>query len=275
MSIPLLQNLVGAPLAYTILASGVVDWPIMDKRKLGRRIASARHEAGLSVDDVAEAMAPLSPYTVRAWERGQNAPEHANLVKYAEVVGKPLSWFYAETDGTRVSVPSIPMPGLAAAIRTVLEAGGIAMPTPEETVPLDITTDPRYSPSEGFVLLPLLGRVTAGPGGIAEENVLSLHHVETTFIPHGQERDCFLLDVRGESMIDAGLRPGDRILVCSAVQVNDGDIAVVDVDGEAMVKRVYRRDHAVLLVSDNPDFAPREVETARIIGRVMNATRVF
>lgn len=217
----------------------------------GQMLLRLRKAAHLTQEELAEAIGAKAA-VVANWERGRNAPTPKHWRAVAE--------YFGLTPADLLQPPP---------------TGGLALGPTMTAPPLDITADPRYSPSQGFVLLPLLGRVTAGPGGIAEENVLSLHHVETTFIPHGQEHDCFLLDVRGESMIDAGLRPGDRLLVCSAVQVNDGDIAVVDVDGEAMVKRVYRRDHAVLLVSDNPAFAPREVETARIIGRVMNATRVF
>lgn len=122
--------------------------------------------------------------------------------------------------------------------------------------------------------MPLLGRVTAGPGGIAEEHVEGWRHIEATFIPHGQEADCFLLEARGESMIEAGISDGAQLLVCVSVAVHDGDIAVVDVDGEAVVKRAFidPAKGTVTLVSANPAFRPVTVPRARIIGRVMAAT---
>jgi repressor LexA len=152
-----------------------------------------------------------------------------------------------------------------------VDPGALTGARPAATI--EPSTLPGYQPSAGFVLLPLLGRVTAGPGGSAEEAVLGYHHVEKTWIPPGQEDGCFLLDVRGDSMVDAGIRDGDRILVCRTVSLRDGDVAVVDVDGEAMVKRVYSRDGSFLLVSENPQFKPVEVPRARIIGRVMTSWR--
>ena len=166
-------------------------------------------------------------------------PRVATLRKLAQVTGKPIAYFLGD----------------------------------EEPAALDPSNLPGYQPSAGFVLLPLLGRVTAGPGGSAEEAVLGYHHIEASWIPPGQEDACFLLDVRGESMTDAGIRDGDRVLVCKTVPLRDGDVAVVDVDGEAMVKRVYLRNSAILLVSEHQDFTPIEVPKARIIGRVMASWR--
>lgn len=145
----------------------------------------------------------------------------------------------------------------------------------EFTEPRDPKTIPTYAPTEGLVLLPILGRVTCGGGGFNEEAIIGYSHFPRTFIPPGQEDACFILDVVGDSMADAGLRDGDQIVVCSGVPVHDGDIAVVDVENEAVCKRVYLRGSSVLLVSDNPEFAPREVDRARIVGRVMRATRAF
>ena len=134
-----------------------------------------------------------------------------------------------------------------------------------------------------FALVPIMGSVTAGAGGIADEQVEEYRHIPMTFIPQGQERSCFLVEARGESMVDAGIAEGDLLLVCPTVAVHDGDVAVVDVDGEAMVKRVYHqtgsggrsRRGRVLLVSDNSSYPPRLVDRARIVGRVMKGMRDY
>lgn len=131
-------------------------------------------------------------------------------------------------------------------------------------------------PVARFELVPIMGRVTAGPGGVAEEQIEEYRHIPSTFIPRGQERSCFLVQARGESMVDAGIREGDLLLVCPTVAVRDGDVAIVDVDGEAMVKRVYIQSvRRVMLVSDNSAYPPRFVERARIIGRVMKGMRDY
>ncbi len=124
-------------------------------------------------------------------------------------------------------------------------------------------------PIDGFAELPVLGRVTAGEGGITEEHIEEYRHVPKTYIPEGQEKACFLVEATGESMIDAGIKSGDELLVCKAVSVNDGDVAVLDIDGEAVVKRVYVENDHLMLVSDNPDIPPRRVPRARLVGRVM------
>lgn len=136
---------------------------------------------------------------------------------------------------------------------------------------------PNLSVERDFALLPLLGSVTAGEGGIAEEHVLGYHHVPKTFIPDGQEQNCFLLQAHGDSMDDAGITDGTLMVICSTVSVRDGDIAVLDLDGEAVVKRVYHQDTETLMLiseSSDPRHTPRIATRAQIVGRVMASFRV-
>lgn len=172
---------------------------------------------------------------IQSYENDKAEPPAPVLLAWARAVGKKLDYFLDDDE------PPLPLP--------------------------------HSRPVDEFVLLPVLGRVTAGGGGVAEESIEGYRHLPVTFIPTGQEKACFLVEARGESMTDVGISPGDLLLVCSAVEVRDGDVAVVDVDGEAVVKRVYRQEGRLLLTSENPAFVPFTVNRARIVGRVMKIIR--
>jgi repressor LexA len=140
---------------------------------------------------------------------------------------------------------------------------GIAPPEEPKTYAVGM------EPVGDFVLVPLVGAASAGAGTFAEDDIQYLHQIPKTALPAGHEDSCFLTNARGESMIDAGILDGDQLLICRTLPVNDGDIAVLNVDDEVLVKRVYRRDGHYLLISDSPDFPPREVDEASLIGVVM------
>ena len=129
-------------------------------------------------------------------------------------------------------------------------------------------------PVEEFVLVPFIGAASAGNGTLAEDNVEYLHRIDRTSLPQGHEDSCFITEARGDSMADVGISNGDQLLVCRTLPVSDGDIAVLNVDGEVVVKRVYRRNRKLLLVSENHDYPPREVDEALLIGVVMWSRRM-
>ncbi len=101
--------------------------------------------------------------------------------------------------------------------------------------------------------LPLIGSVAAGSPILAVENVQGRYALDAgLFSP----RADFLLKVRGLSMIDAGIFDGDLLAVHKTNQARDGQIVVARLDEEVTVKRLESRQGQVLLIAENPDFAP-------------------
>jgi repressor LexA len=105
--------------------------------------------------------------------------------------------------------------------------------------------------------LPLVGRVAAGQPILAVENVEAHYRVDPDlFAP----RADYLLRVRGHSMRDAGILDGDLLAVHRGSEARNGQIVVARVNDEVTVKRWRRRGREVLLMPENPDFAPIVVD---------------
>jgi repressor LexA len=105
--------------------------------------------------------------------------------------------------------------------------------------------------------LPLVGRVAAGSPILAVENVEAHYRVDPgLFTP----RADYLLRVRGQSMVDAGIADGDLLAVHRTGEARSGQVVVARLGDEVTVKRLKRRGRDVLLVAENPDFAPIAVD---------------
>jgi repressor LexA len=120
-------------------------------------------------------------------------------------------------------------------------------------------------------VLPLLGRIAAGTPILAEENVEEEIAVPTVITASG---DCFLLKVRGDSMIDAGILDGDFVVVRRQEDAGDGEIVAALVDGEeATVKRLRRVGQRVRLDPENPTLEPFFPDQVDVMGRVVGVFR--
>jgi len=123
------------------------------------------------------------------------------------------------------------------------------------------------------VLLPVIGQAQAGRPRIALDDELEMAPVEKELIAGG---DYFWMRVEGDSMINAGIHPGDLVLVRRQPFVENGQIAVVDIfeDG-VVIKQVYRAGNRLVLISANPAYMPMSVspENCRIIGLVREIRR--
>jgi repressor LexA len=118
--------------------------------------------------------------------------------------------------------------------------------------------------------LPVVGQVAAGQPVLAEENIED--YVEVPPIAGGDEGE-FVLEVRGDSMRNAGILEGDHVVVHRQETADDGDIVVALVGEEATVKRYFReRDH-VRLQPENPAMEPIRSREAEILGRVVGVCR--
>lgn len=126
-----------------------------------------------------------------------------------------------------------------------------------------------------IVDIPVVGRIAAGTPILAEQNVEDTFPVPSRFLGGGTN---FMLTVRGESMIEAGIMDGDYILVQQQQTANNGDIVVAMVDGfesEATVKTFYKESDHVRLQPENSSMSPIIVQDVKILGKVKGVFRYF
>jgi repressor LexA len=125
--------------------------------------------------------------------------------------------------------------------------------------------------SENSVSIPLIGQIAAGTGLIAEQNIESTMSLPREMTGFG---DLFMLQVRGDSMIDAGIFDGDYVVVRQQATANNGEIVAALInDEEATVKTFKKRDGQVWLIPHNPDFEPIDGNNAQIMGIVVTVMR--
>jgi len=122
--------------------------------------------------------------------------------------------------------------------------------------------------------IPILGQVPAGAPLLSEENREGYLDMESFF---GKTRATFVLRVKGESMKDAGIRDGDYVIVRKQPRIENGEIGVGFVDGEATVKRFYKEKNGWRLQPENEAmksiFIGSESRDFRIGGRVIGVLR--
>jgi repressor LexA len=138
----------------------------------------------------------------------------------------------------------------------------------------------RYDPGSGAAgerrparHVPLLGDVAAGTDVLAQENVEELLPLPADFTGDGP---VFMLRVRGDSMIDAGILDGDFVVVRQETEVRKGDVVVAGIPGEeGTVKTFSRKGGKVVLVPANPRLVPMEFDPAdvTIYGKVVTVLR--
>ncbi|MBW8060139.1 MAG: transcriptional repressor LexA [Solirubrobacterales bacterium] len=118
--------------------------------------------------------------------------------------------------------------------------------------------------------LPLVGQVAAGEPILAEENIEE--YIEIPDVIGGEEGD-YILQVRGESMKDAGIFTGDYVVVRPADEAGNGEIVVALIGDEATVKRFYREQDHIRLQPENDAMKPIRTTEATILGRVVGVFR--
>jgi repressor LexA len=125
------------------------------------------------------------------------------------------------------------------------------------------------------VEIPVVGRIAAGTPILAEQNIEDSFPVPARFVGSGT---TFMLTVRGESMIEAGIMDGDYILVEQQNTARNGDIVVAMVDGfesEATVKTFYKEADHIRLQPENSTMSPILVHDVKILGKVKGVFRYF
>jgi repressor LexA len=120
--------------------------------------------------------------------------------------------------------------------------------------------------------VPLLGRIAAGSPLLAEEDIEDILPLPTQIVGNDP---VFMLRVRGDSMVDAGILDGDLVVVRRQADADDGDIVAALIDGEeATVKRLRRESGKVLLLPENPAYEPMVfTQGVQLLGRVVAVLR--
>jgi len=118
--------------------------------------------------------------------------------------------------------------------------------------------------------VPLVGRIAAGGPILAEERVEEIFPLPKTLVGDGT---LFLLEVSGESMIDAAICDGDYVVIRQQPDANNGDIVAAMLDGEATVKTFQRKDGKVWLLPHNENYDPIDGTHATILGKVTAVLR--
>ena len=144
-----------------------------------------------------------------------------------------------------------------------VDAAGSAQEPKGETLPYNV------------VEVPVVGRVAAGEPIFAEQNIEDSFPLPDRFVNGGNN---FMLRVKGESMIEAGIMDGDLILVQETSEARNGEIVVALIDGietGATVKTFYRRNGKIYLTPENKTMGPIIVDDATIVGKFKGVFRYF
>ena len=127
---------------------------------------------------------------------------------------------------------------------------------------------------ENTVEIPVIGNIAAGTPILAEETIEDTFSMPSRYV----DVTTFMLKVRGESMIEAGIFDGDLILVEQRETAKNGDIVVAMVDGfesEATVKTFYKEEGHIRLQPENRTMSPIIVQDAKILGLVRGVFRYY
>ncbi len=152
-----------------------------------------------------------------------------------------------------------------------LESKGLIRRDPSRSRALEVidfhAPEPDQPVNEGKVrYLPLIGQVAAGAPILAEENVEDTFALPAEFVG---EKTAFLLRVKGDSMIEAGILDRDFVVVRQQPTADNGDIVVAMIDDEATVKRFFKERDRVRLQPENSSMEPIYVRDVTIVGKVV------
>ena len=135
-----------------------------------------------------------------------------------------------------------------------------------------INHEDYYADAVEAVLVPLVGEVAAGSPILATENIETSYPLPKEMV---KESDCFLLRIRDESMLEAGILPGDLVLVRRQNAADNGDIVVALIEDEATVKRFFKEKNQVRLQPENSIMEPIFTKDVNILGKVIGLLRTI
>lgn len=153
-----------------------------------------------------------------------------------------------------------------------LEKNGYIRRDPTKPRAIEILDDSFNLTRREMVNVPIVGQVAAGEPILAQENIENYFPIPTEFMPNNQ---TFLLKVKGESMINAGILDGDMVLVEQASTASNGDMVVALIEDGATVKTFYKEEGIFRLQPENDSMDPIIVSEVSILGKVIGVFRFF
>jgi repressor LexA len=166
---------------------------------------------------------------------------------------------YLRRDPHRPRALEVLLPDVVAARRSIGSAVDFGY---DETAAGDARPEPAY--------VPVLGRIAAGGPLLADERVEEVFPLPRTLVGDGT---LFLLEVRGDSMVDAAICDGDYVVVRQQPTAENGEVVAAMIDGEATVKTLQRRGREVWLMPHNSAYEPIDGSEATILGKVTTVLR--
>lgn len=153
-----------------------------------------------------------------------------------------------------------------------LEKNGYIRRDPTKPRAIEICDDSFQMVRTEMVSIPVVGNVAAGQPIFAEENIQDYFPVPADRVPRG---DSFMLNVRGDSMVNVGIFDGDRILVHCCDTARNGEIVVALIDDSATVKTFYKEKGHIRLQPENDSMDPIIVDDCKIMGKVFGVFRFY
>lgn len=153
-----------------------------------------------------------------------------------------------------------------------LEKNGYIRRDPTKPRAIEIMDDAFNLTRREMVQVPMIGRVAAGQPILAEENIQDYFPIPVEMMPNAES---FMLRVKGESMINAGILDGDNVLVQQQDTARNGDMVVALIEDSATVKTFYKEDGHIRLQPENDTMDPIIVDDCTILGKVFGVFRFF
>ena len=153
-----------------------------------------------------------------------------------------------------------------------LEELGVIKRDPASSRAIEVVNDASWRHKK-MIPMPLVGAVRAGEPIVADEHLESIFPMPSELI--GKDNNCFILVVRGDSMINAGIFDGDNILVEQQSDASNGDMVVALIDDSATVKTYYKENGHIRLQPENDTMDPIIVPECEILGKVFGVFRFF
>lgn len=210
---------------------------------IGKRIKARREQLNITQEELANKLGYKNKSTIAKIENGTNDIVQSKVKEFAAALNTTIAYLMDWEDTT---------------------------PLPEGAIP--------YVP-EPMVNVPLVGSVNCGTPLFAEDNIEGYIPTPESDLQTGET--YFWLRAKGDSMINAGIHHGDLLLIRQQADVDNGDIAVVAVNGdEATLKRVKKQENALILQPENPTCEPKifvgkDMENIHIRGRLMQLRKEF
>ena len=153
-----------------------------------------------------------------------------------------------------------------------LEKNGYIRRDPTKPRTIEICDDSFQMMRREMTSIPMIGRVAAGQPILATENIEGYFPLPVEYVPN---TETFILKVKGESMINAGIFDGDQLFVEKCNTARNGDTVVALIDDSATVKTFYKEDGHIRLQPENDTMDPIIVDNCEIIGKVFGVFRLM